>query len=98
MANTEPKTPNNATKAVHTEDIKSQDQLELKNDREFAGDVRFEGTILVERKVGDDWAVVLTDKPRPGDRIQAQDYNEDTGDYEVSKRDSTSTGGAPPKK
>lgn len=61
-------------------------------DGEFAGDTRYEGSVLVDRKIGDDWVAVLTDKPRPGDRVQARVLNPETGKLEVSKESSTKSG------
>lgn len=63
-------------------------------DGEFTGDARYEGTVLVERKVGDSWVSVLTDKPRPGDRVQALTLDRSTGSLERSSESSEKAGAA----
>lgn len=61
---------------------------------EFVGDTRYEGTVLVDRKVGDEWVPVLTDRPRAGDRIQSHTFNRDTGTLVQSTESATKSGAA----
>lgn len=61
-------------------------------DGEFTGDVRYESTILVERKVDDEWVSVMTDRPRAGDRIPAKTMNRETGKLEQSTESTTAAG------
>jgi hypothetical protein len=78
-----------ATKAARSEEPVSgdfpADGQVISEDGVFNGETRYEGSVLVERKVGEDWVTVMTDKPRPGDRVQAQSLNVETGEREVSK-------------
>ena len=65
---------------------------------EFDGTTRYDGTIQVERKVGDDWVSVLTDSPRPGDRVEAKSLNVETGELERSSRKTDEGHAAPPRR
>ena len=58
---------------------------EYEQGSDFDGTVRFEGTVLVEREIGDDVVTVMTDKPRKGDKVQAQELNKETGKLEQSQ-------------
>lgn len=75
-------------------DFPAEDQKVGVQDGEFVGDTRYEGTVLVERKFGDEWNVVMTDKPRPGDRVQAQTLNVESGELERSSEPSEKPGAA----
>lgn len=57
-------------KALHTDEQLTAEE-NLNEGGEFEGKHRYQGTLLVERKdeEGDGYHDVLTDKPRPGDRI-----------------------------
>ena len=85
-----------ATKAVTTEEPVSGDfpaeGQTISEDGTFSGETRYEGTVLVDRKVGDDWVSVMTDKPRPGDKVQAHTLNPQTGELETSKESTTKAG------
>lgn len=65
---------------------------------EFDGTTRYDGTIQVSRKVGDSWVSVLTDSPRPGDRVEANTLNVETGKLERSSRKSDEGHATPPKR
>lgn len=66
----------------------------ISEDGVFDGTTRYEGSVLVERQVGDEWVTVMTDKPRPGDRIQAKTLNDETGELERSTESSEKSGAA----
>ena len=88
-----------AAKAVRQDDPVSgdfpvEDEKVGVKDGEFAGDTRYEGTVLVDRKVGDEWVSVMTDKPRPGDRVQAHSLNRETGQLETSQESGEKSGAA----
>lgn len=61
-------------------------------DGEFQGNTRYEGTVLVDRKVNGEWVAVLTDRPREGDRIQQHTLNAETGKLEQSRESATKSG------
>ncbi len=91
-------TANNATKAVTTDEPVSGDfpaeGQTVSKDGEFDGSTRYEGTVLVERKVGDDWVSVMTDKPRPGDKVQAHTLDMESGELTTSTESTTKSGAA----
>jgi hypothetical protein len=74
------------------------DAENITEDGEYAGDVRYEGTVLVERDVDGEWVSVLTDKPRPGDRVPAKELNVETGEREISSRKSDEGHATPPRR
>ncbi|MFA7264902.1 MAG: hypothetical protein WC054_01080 [Candidatus Nanopelagicales bacterium] len=101
MADDDKRTPaqkaGSATKAVHSGDkVVSgdfpQEGDNVSEDGEFAGHTRYEGSVLVERKVGDDWVTVMTDNPRPGDRVQQHTLDRDTGELTHSSESTTKAG------
>lgn len=87
-----------ATKAATSEEPVSGDfpaeGQEVSKDGVFDGTTRYEGSVLVDRKVGDEIVTVMTDKPRPGDQVQAHTLNDETGKLEQSKESTTKAGAA----
>jgi hypothetical protein len=88
-----------ANKAARTDepvsgDFPGEDQKVVGDDGVFKGETRYEGTVLVDRVVGDEVVQVMTDKPRPGDRVQAHTLNDETGELEQSKESTTKAGAA----
>lgn len=87
-----------AVKAARTDEPVSgdfpQEDQEVTKDGEFDGKTRYEGTILVDRQVGDDIVSVLTDRPRPGDKVQALTLNRETGELERSTESAEKSGAA----
>lgn len=59
----------------------------------FDGDVRYEGSILVDREIDGQVVSVLTDKPRKGDKVQAKTFDDVTGEF-VQSQESTTKAGA----
>jgi hypothetical protein len=49
---------------------------------DFDGEVRFDGSVLVDREIDGEVVTVMTDKPRKGDKIQAHELNDETGKLE----------------
>lgn len=87
-----------AQKASQSTDVRpggygTEEKVGVTND-EFDGDVRYEGSILVERKVGDEWVTVMTDKPRPGDKVQQTVYDVEEGEFKSSSDSTTKPGAA----
>ena len=58
----------------------------------FDGNVRYEGSVLVDREIDDEVVSVLTDKPRQGDRVQAKTFDEKTGEFMQSSESTTKAG------
>jgi hypothetical protein len=92
-----------AQKAARTDDVVSGDYAApgdeglISEDGEFTGEARYEGTVLVERKVGDDYVSVLTDKPRPGDRVASKELNVETGELQQSSHKADEGHATPPR-
>lgn len=86
-----------ATKAVRTDETVSGDfpaegQKVGVKDGEFVGDTRYEGSVLVDREVDGEVVSVMTDRPRPGDRVQAHTLNVETGKLEQSQESTEKSG------
>jgi hypothetical protein len=64
----------------------------------FDGTVRYEGSILVERDIDGETVTVLTDKPRRGDRIQANELNTATGEMQRSTKRADEGSATPPRR
>lgn len=65
---------------------------EAPTDGVFDGDVRYEGTVLVDREVDGETVSVLTDKPRRGDRVQAKTFDDATDKLTTSSESSEKPG------
>lgn len=66
--------------------------LDAPTDGVFDGNVRYEGSILVDREIDGEVVSVLTDKPRQGDKIQARTFDEKTGEFSQSTESTTKAG------
>lgn len=64
----------------------------------FDGTVRYEGSVLVERDVDGETVTVMTDKPRKGDRVQANEMDPETGELRRSTKEADSASAAPPRR
>lgn len=58
----------------------------------FDGNVRYDGSVLVDREVDGQIVSVLTDKPRKGDKVQAKTFDDATGQLVQSQESSTKAG------
>lgn len=64
----------------------------------FDGTVRYEGSVLVERDVDGGTVTVMTDKPRRGDRVQANELDVETGELKLSSKEADSGSATPPRR
>lgn len=92
MAEEKSKTTDNTGAGAQSQGATEKPATEAPEDGVFDGEVRYEGSVLVDREVDGQTVSVLTDKPRKGDKVQARTFDDATGELTQSRESSTKAG------
>ena len=92
MAESKAQTSDNTGAGAQSQGATEKPPTEAPQDGVFDGNVRYEGSILVDREIDGQVVSVLTDKPRSGDKVQAKTFDEATGEFVQSKESTTKAG------
>lgn len=87
-----------STKANTSGDEKVVTESKVAETGEFDGEVRYDGTVLVDREIDGEVVSVLTDKPRKGDKVQAHEFNDSKDGLQQSTKESDAGSATPPKR